>query len=245
MIANSASNIKNNLPSNVYDCFFFTNNNDTYKNLKNTKWKRVFVPVTVKDNINIDSFDSKFLKACPHLVNELNEYEYTVYIDTGSIIISEDYLLQKIKEKLPHTFMMIPHRWWPTIENAVLLEYEKSMEQERYLNEKNRIVNYINNKINQGYLLTLPMHYETGFIVRKQHDESVILLNETWYEEILKCGIQCQISFFFVQQLCSGTVISLCEPLDPFIITDLNSFNKKITKIKMSNGLIGWIVDES
>ena len=130
---------------------------------------------------------------------------------------------------------MIPHRWWPSIDQAVVYEFQKSMEQERYVKEKERIMNYINNKKEEGYDLTLPMHYETGFIVRKQHDDKVIRLNETWLSEIIKCGIQCQISFFIVQQICKGTVTSLASPLDRFIITF-----EKIYKKQTKHGFIVW-----
>ena len=77
----SQSNVIKNIPSKIYDCYFFTNNIDTYKQLQETDWKSIFVPVSVKNDINCDTYDSKFLKCCPHFVNELNRYKFTVYID--------------------------------------------------------------------------------------------------------------------------------------------------------------------
>ena len=62
------SNKINPPPSNEYDFFYYTNNYSTFEQLKNTNWKRRFVPVPVKKDTNINCFDSKFLKSCPHLI---------------------------------------------------------------------------------------------------------------------------------------------------------------------------------
>jgi len=237
----SNSNVIGDVPSKRYDCYYFTNNQCTYDSLENTEWKRVFVPVTVKNDSNLDTLDSKLLKSCPHLVKELQGYDYSVYIDTRNILLSEESVLRCIT-KSTKPIIMIPHRWWPQAHAAVVVEYYKSFEQERYVRDKERMERYLNDKLNEGYLLTLPMHYETGFIVRNQKDVSVKKFNETWYDEILKCGIQCQISFFFVQQLCPNMVQSLCEPLDPLIVVDKNTFDQKyiVHKHRMDGGFIGW-----
>ena len=237
----SFSNVIGNVPSKRYDCYYFTNNLSTYDRLENTEWKRVFVPVPVKNDSNLDTLDSKLLKSCPHRVKELQGYDYSVYIDTRSILLSEESILRFII-KNPRPIVMIPHRWWPEAQNAVVVEYYKSLDQERYMKDKEKIDRYLNNKLNEGYSLTLPMHYETGFIVRNQKDVSVKKFNETWYNEILKCGIQCQISFFFVQQMCPDMVQSICEPLDPLIVVDKNTFdnNYSVHKHRMDGGFIRW-----
>ena len=49
----SESNVIKNIPSKIYDCYYFTNTIDTYKQLKETDWKSIFVPVSVKMTLNV------------------------------------------------------------------------------------------------------------------------------------------------------------------------------------------------
>ena len=51
-------------PSDIYDCYYYTNNLNTFEQLQDTNWKRRFVPVSIKKDTNINCFDSKLLKAC-------------------------------------------------------------------------------------------------------------------------------------------------------------------------------------
>ena len=233
----------NTIPSRKYDCFYLTNNTQTYERLQSTEWISVFLPIPIKENNNLNAFDSKFFKACPHLIKELENYEYTVYIDSKSVLVNESLLIQLINKYSHAPILMIPHRWWPCIHKAVIFEFSQSLQQDRYVQEKQKILDYINNKIEKGYSLSLPMHYETGFIVRKNHHDLIIKLNEAWYREIVQCGIQCQISFFFVQQMFPNTVQSLTYPLDPLIVSDPSSLNKKITR-KMKDGFCFWHVTD-
>ena len=237
----SFSNVVRDVPSKKYDCYYFTNNQETYNSLKNSDWKRVFVPVTIKYDSNMDTLDSKLLKSCPHLVKELQVYDYSVYMDTRNVLLREDYVLDCIRCKTK-PILMIPHRWWSQVQYAVLVEFFKSLEQERYFKEKEKIEEYINTQVTKGYSLNLPMHYETGFIVRNQKDDRVIKLNEAWYDEIIRCGIQCQVSFFFVQQMFPDIVDNLCDPLDPLIVIDQNTFESKLQvhKIKIEGGFTVW-----
>ena len=110
------------------------------------------------------------------------------------------------------------------------------------MKEKEKMEVYLDTKLREGYSLNVPMHYETGFIVRNQTDARVRRLNEAWYDEILRCGIQCQMSFFFVQQMFREMVENLCEPLDPLIVIDQNTFEKKlrVQKYEIDGGFIAW-----
>ena len=238
------SNKINPPPSNEYDFFYYTNNYSTFEQLKNTNWKRRFVPVPVKKNSNINCFDSKLLKSCPHLIEELNKYEYSVYIDTCSMLnVTVDELINTIQQRIQQNpecvIMMLPHRFWPKAENAIAVEYHKSMEQSRYLREQDQVISYINQKLQIGYSLNIPMHFETGFIVRKQQHPVTVTINNTWYNEICECGIECQISFGFVQQMFPNNILPFNEPLDSFIVVQEGYKNKNINRIE-KDGFIFW-----
>ena len=226
-------------PSDIYDCFYYTNNPDTFEQLQDTNWKRRFVPVSIKKDTNINCFDSKLLKACPHFIDELNTYEYTVYMDTSlTLCITVQELIQIIEQKQECVMMMLPHRFWPRPINPIAIEYHKSMEMPRYLCEQKQILDYINEKLQNNYSLHIPIHFETGFIVRKQQHPLTIKINNAWYNEICKCGTQCQISFAFTQQMFPNTILPLNEPLDTFIVVQ-EGYGKNVNKIE-KDGFILW-----
>ena len=53
----------------------------------------------------------------------------------------------------------------------------------------------------------------------------MIELNNTWYKHIQECGIQCQISFFFVKQLFPDIIVSFTE--NPFVEGTPQNIEKK------------------
>ena len=59
---------------------------------------------------------------------------------------------------------MLPHGWWPNIHNAVLEEFNHSLQYAE--------------KTAQTFSLNVRIYYETGFIVRKQTDPTVITLKK-------------------------------------------------------------------
>ena len=51
-----------NEPELKYDCYYFTNNKKMIEKLKSSKWKGIYVDMPIKNNLTLDSFDSKKLK---------------------------------------------------------------------------------------------------------------------------------------------------------------------------------------
>jgi hypothetical protein len=88
----------------------------------------------------------------------------------------------------------------PFLKPNIWNEYNESIKQERYAIEKDKYKNYIENQLNNGLSETDDVHYTTHFIIRKKSNMTNII-NELWYKHILECGIECQISFFFIQQI--------------------------------------------
>jgi len=75
------------------------------------------------------------------------------------------------------------------------------MWQQRYLVEYDQYVKYIEKQLSSGLSETTGYHCACGFLVRNMKHPVIKELNETWYQHIEECGIQDQISFFFVKQL--------------------------------------------
>ena len=86
--------------------------------------------------------------------------------------------------------------------NSVWNEFNESLKQERYKLEKIKYENYIYKQMIYGLTdyMSNSNHYTTHLIIRKNND-IIRELNSKWYEHIQECGIECQISFYFIQQI--------------------------------------------
>jgi hypothetical protein len=83
---------------------------------------------------------------------------------------------------------------------TIWTEFNDSMFQERYLRQKDSYLNYINKQINNG-LKDSNVVLSGGWSIRNMKHPKIKEFNNTWYKHILECGIQDQISLFFVYQL--------------------------------------------
>jgi len=197
---NNIANMINDPPSNYYDCYYFTNNQLTYNSLINTNWIPIFIDIPIKDTLTENAMDAKELKACPHHFKELTKYEYTCYFDSKLIVKSNEVedMINNILKDSQFLYIVSKHPFLTS--NNVWDEYNESFHQPRYAIEKDKYYNYIIKQLNNGLSDTSDVHYQTGFIIRKS-SEKTNEINDLWYEHIKECGIECQISFFFIQQI--------------------------------------------
>jgi hypothetical protein len=203
------------LPSEVYDCYYFTNNKTLLEKLKLTKWIPVFIDKIHKDDVYDSNIIAKEPKVCPHRFKELNDYEYLVYQDTKLVPKGDTFVLDII-QKCGSQFILFAYQHYAqtTGDTSVFREFHSSMNQERYLKQKDKILAYINTQIELGYSPYDTLHLACGFLIRNNKHQRAIELNEMWYAHILECGIQDQISFYFVKQRFPGLIAGL-----PFILS--------------------------
>ena len=203
------------LPSEKYDCYYYTNNSNIYNKLADTKWKRIFINKPTTDDQIESCLAAKEVKVKPHIFLELEKYDFTCYLDTKlrklSIPLIEDLIL---KYMINNTYAFLLRKHW-FIEDSIWREYEESFKQHRYCLEKTRYHSYITKNIESGLAAITPYHCACGLIIRRMNHSKIKELNETWYDHILQCGIQDQISFFFVKQLFYDVVHAFTE--DPFV----------------------------
>lgn len=194
------------LPSQYYDCYYYTNNKELYDELQNTKWKSILLDIEVSDDVNKSAMDAKHLKARPDLYYDLNNYDYTVYFDSKLNVNCDKDIENIIDTKMKQYPMIL--RKHNNLKN-VWEEFDESMNHERYKKEKDKYIKYINKQLNNGLQSSTENHYITGFIIRDNNNPIVKEINKTWYEHILECGIECQISFSFIQQIYSEYIGSI------------------------------------
>lgn len=203
------------VPTEKYDCYFFTNNPTIYDHLLHTKWKRIFLEnAELTDDGDISCMQSKHVKTCPHLYNLFDNYIFTIYMDSKFRQINQP-VIEKIISKytLDHPILMRRHI---EVSASIYDEFYCSLLQPRYMKDRYKYETYATAQINSGLRAFTKDHMMCGFIVRRMKNDMVNKLNETWYQHILMCGIQDQISFFFVKQLFPE---SLIKCFDEYIFT--------------------------
>lgn len=199
------------IPSLTYPCYYYTNNRTILNELLSTKWNGRYEDKPTTDDILESCMVGKHVKVMPHTYPELNSYDYLCYLDSKLKKVDAHFVEQFI-----HTYfiernyaLLMREHWF--IKNSVWTEFKASMKQPRYVLEKKRYETYIESQIRKGLSDTTEHHCACGFLIRNMKHERMVELNTTWYSHIQECGIQDQISFFFVKQLFPNDILSFKE----------------------------------
>jgi len=199
------------IPSTIYDCYYYTNNRSIFEKLQNTKWIAIFDDKSTTDDLIESNMVGKHIKSSPHLYEKLKDYDYLCYLDSKLEKVSESFVENYIdKYFIQKNYALLLREHWG-IHHYVWLEFGASMAQERYRLESDRYIDYILKKIKEGFSHATHNHCATGFLIRNMKHPLMNNINNTWYEHIQECGIQCQIAFFFVKQLFDGMIHSFTE----------------------------------
>jgi hypothetical protein len=183
--------------------YFVSNNKDVFTVTNSFNWKPIYLDAPVHIDATYSAQQAKVAKSKPHIFPEFQEYDYLLYVDDK---LSFD--LNRIKdtietmEAMNSPIGMRTHPTSPKVEEKfnVLFDLIECMYQWRYRREWHRTVQYINDQVNLGYKLETKRYFATGLILRNMRHPDINNINDMWYDHILKCGPQCQISFHFVAQ---------------------------------------------
>jgi hypothetical protein len=196
------------LPSTTYHCYYFTNNADIFVQLKSTEWIAVFDDKPVSEDLTISATQAKHIKSCPHKYSELKDYDYLFYFDNKlSLKVGRiEYLIQYCFQQENFALVTTEHQTISCKKKkrdyvSIWDEFKAAMPQPRYSIQRDKILDYIKTQSENGLSLTAKDHYKTGLLLRNMKHEKINKLNETWYSHIEECGIDCQLSMFFVRQL--------------------------------------------
>lgn len=201
------------VPSVKYNCYYYTNNTHMMKLLKNTNWIGILDDNPTTDDLIESCRVGKEVKVLPENFKELKNYHYTCFLDSKLAKVSETFVESYINQFfIEKNYALILRTHW-FIGGNVWDEYDEST-QPRYLIEKEKYKAYILKRIENGLSETTATHCACGFLIRNMQHEQTKLINNTWYEHIQECGIQDQISFFFVKQLFSNYIHSFTK--NPF-----------------------------
>jgi hypothetical protein len=193
----------------------------------------------------------KYIKTCPHMFPHLKDYDYLCYLDSKLEHVSEHFVEQYVNKYFVcdndnndnnndnnknYALILRNHTFLPP---DIWKEYEVSMEQKRYRLQSEQYKKYINTQVESGLKTETPYHCQCGFLIRNMKHPEINNIGETWFKHIQVCGIQDQISFFFVKQLFSDYILPFKET--PFIIkpyqipsqNNIRTRNNKSSLMKM------------
>ena len=189
------------IPSNKYKCFYYTNNKSLLEKIKQTKWIGIYDDVITNDDSIESCMAGKKPKVLPNTYKELNNCDYACFYDSKFGLISESFVEMLIDTYCIKDNYALLLREHPAIKNNVFDEFNESMNQPRYLNQKDQYLTYINKQIDNGLKESTKKHATCSLLIRNMRHPKIIDINNSWYSHIQECGIQDQISFFFVKQL--------------------------------------------
>ena len=218
------------IPSLKYKCFYYTNNVKLLFLLQKTKWIPIYDNKPTNDDLIQSNMLGKYIKTCPHMFPHLKEFDYLCYLDSKLEHVSEKFVEDYIHKYFVDTntnttnyaLILRNHTF---IKPSVWKEYDVSMGQPRYKIQSDAYKNYINAQVESGLKAETPYHCQCGFIIRNMKHPEVNNIGETWLQHIRMCGIQDQISFFFVKQLFSDYILPFKEI--PFVPISRDAFMLK------------------
>lgn len=209
------------IPSLKYKCYYYTNNKNIIEKLKNTNWISIYIEKEFNDDIYEPNMFGKHLKTMPHKYEEIKDYDYLCFLDSKLAKLDEDYIEDVIKNNfINDNKALIIRNHNGDVNNNIWSELCLSTYQPRYFNERYKYIKYIRKYISLGCLEKTENHCITGFLIRNMKHKKIIELNSTWYKHIQECGIQCQISFFFIKQMFNDCILPISK--NPFKDTELN-----------------------
>jgi len=190
------------LPSLKYKCYYYTNNQSIIENLKTTNWVGIYDDNPTEDDLIESCMVGKHIKTMPQEYQELKDYDYLCFLDSKLDKVNETFVENFIvKYFIEQNYALLLRKHW-YVDNNIWNEFNISiLYHEKYRLEREKYVKYITNQVNHGLSETTVAHCACGFLIRNMKHKKMIELNSTWYQHIQECGIQDQISFFFVKQL--------------------------------------------
>jgi hypothetical protein len=194
------------LPSTEHDCMYFTNNRTIYTKLESTGWIRIWMPdIPIHNDPVADAMATKELKACPYRFPVLSPYSHLCWLDSKRRITNLQRVLEMAESLTGDAVLAVTVNPILDTYTDAWTEYTNAIQYEKYAREKESYSRYITDRLEEGYA-NAPLRHSIGcWIVRKS--PGLDALGATWYHHIQMCGIECQISWQFVCQRFTRSIV--------------------------------------
>ena len=188
---------RNNRPKH-WPHYFVSNNRTVLDIVEELGWKPIYLDLPVSGNPILSAHQAKVAKALPHLFPDLARYRFLAYLDDKRRIAHDE--LEGIRKRLVEDRAAMALRLSPHIRDNVLWEFTDSLFQDRYREQSHQMLRYMLAQIDTGKTLETDRLFTTNFILRDTAHPRTQMLGERWYDDILACGIDCQLPFAFLAQ---------------------------------------------
>jgi hypothetical protein len=183
-----------------YPAYFITNNRDVLPVAEANGWIPLLLEgMEPSDDPIVSATQAKLAKALPHRFEPLSQYDFLFYTDDKYKL--QETILPGLAASMRANRSPMAMKLHPWLTPNVLLEYTESLGQKRYFDQRQMMIAYMTSQLNAGLKVQTDRHFTTNCILRDMRHPEIAALNETWYQHIQACGIECQVSFFFVAQL--------------------------------------------
>ena len=145
--------------------------------------------------------NSKTLKVFPQTFLE-KQYDFVVWYDNKFCINVDDTIRIINSWNNKHSLMLHKHPFINNVEE----EFAVSMNQSRYVYEKEK---YINDCKKIGLVDNYMFHSQTSYIIYNLNHRMTTKLQREWMYNIKKCGIQCQISFNLFDKITKTLLVNI------------------------------------
>jgi FkbM family methyltransferase len=177
--------------------YFLTDNSATAAVASAMGWSIIDIPGPPYHDDAPSNMKCKLPKTQPHLFHALDTYKFLAYVDHALVpklynFFEWGHLLHLLEG--PGSFSMLAFK--SETNHNIVAEFQGSMAQERYSVDAARYVNYINARIAEGFQGGVILR--GGFSVRNMDHSMTRVIGAAWYSEILRCGIQDQLSLAYV-----------------------------------------------
>ena len=197
--------------------------------LKDSKWIAIYDDKPTTDDVIQSNMVGKHIKTMPHEYAILREYAYLCYLDSKVEKVNERFVESFITKYFIDQNYALLLREHQFVSPCVWNEYVESIiHQARYRMESQRYLDYIRGQLTtSGMSQITKQHAQCGFLIRNMRHPKTNEISTTWYRHIQECGIQDQISFFFVKQLFADDECILMFPEYPYIWRPIETDSQK------------------
>jgi len=178
--------------------YFVSNNRTALDIVQSLGWLPIFLDLDISKNPILSAHQAKVAKALPHLFPDLARHRFLVYSDDKQRIKHDE--LPGFIETLTEKGGAMAVKLSPHIQDNILWEFTDSLFQDRYRKQAHRMLRFVLAQMEAGKTLEADRLFMTGFSIRDMAHPRGVDLSEQWYEDILACGIDCQLAFDFLAQ---------------------------------------------
>ncbi|MCL2416963.1 MAG: hypothetical protein FWD02_03405 [Bacteroidales bacterium] len=188
------------------DAYFFTNNPNIKSTIKANGWNYIFIDFPLSKDEAVSSFQSKYIKFLQFLEHEeyafFKNYDVIVYVDHKLKLT--DFHIKYALSKLGRYKILV--RDHPENRQNIWEEVGTAMFQERYLRYMPETIDWIREKIKEGYSDKSTVA-TTGLIFYKHLNNDAINFVNNVYNDLKKIGTsECQIVWSMLAQKHSNII---------------------------------------